>query len=287
MSKTTIALTLVLTSALTACAGAPPPAPAGRAGTTAPTAVLALKPYIANLRTIEVKVGGESQPFLLDTGGGFTILTPQLAQRVGCQAFGRLTGFRHSGERLDTERCGPVDLEIGGQRIATEAAIFDLMSLLQGAPEVGGIVALQTFEPLPFTLDLAKNQLLLETPASLAARVRGATELRVRPSRQSGGASLDLFVAVRTPRGDIWLELDSGNVGPVILSPHAWRQLGNAPPAAGSQEIDLDFHGLGKVAVEAVARDTIYDGLLDATFCEHHVLSFDLAALRAWARPNG
>lgn len=244
---------------------------------------LALRPYIATLRTVPVGAGGETLPFLLDTGGGFTVLTPEVARAAACTPFGRVTVFRSSGERIDLPRCGPVRLTVGGVAMTGEAAVLDVMRLLEGAPRVGGIVSLQTLEGRAFTLDLAGNRLVLETPASLAVRTRAIRPLSVRLSRQGGGAAMDLFLEVASPGGSLWLELDSGNAGPVLLSPHAVAQLGATLSGEGPQRVTLDVRGLGPVPVDAVVKELIYDGLLNATFLEAVVLTVDLKTSRAWA----
>jgi hypothetical protein len=247
-----------------------------------PAVELRLNAYVARLRTIDVLVANETMPFLLDTGGGFTVLTPEVARAAGCQPFGRVTGFRSSGERLDFPRCGPVTLRLGSSTIRTEGVILDLAPLLKGAPAVAGIISLQTLQGRAFTLDLKASRLILETPASLAGRIRGASEISVRLSRQAGGAALDLFLRVETPDGSIWLELDSGNAGPVLISPHAMTQLRASLSPDEPRRIPLDISGLGSVPVDAVLKDLIYDGLLNATFLETIVLTVDLAAERAW-----
>jgi hypothetical protein len=247
-----------------------------------PAVELRLNAYVARLRTIDVLVANETMPFLLDTGGGFTVLTPEVARAAGCQPFGRVTGFRSSGERLDFPRCGPVTLRLGSSTIRTEGVILDLAPLLKGAPAVAGIISLQTLQGRAFTLDLKASRLILETPASLAGRIRGASEISVRLSRQAGGAALDLFLRVETPDGSIWVELDSGNAGPVLISPHAMTQLRASLSPDEPRRIPLDISGLGSVPVDAVLKDLIYDGLLNATFLETIVLTVDLAAERAW-----
>lgn len=244
---------------------------------------LALQPYIATLRTVPVVVGDETLPFLLDTGGGFTVLTPDVARAAGCAPFGRVTAFRSSGERIDLPRCGPVRLTVGGIAMTGEAAVLDVMRLLEGAPRIGGILSLQTLEGRAFTLDLAGNRLVLETPASLRARTAALRPLSVRLSRQGGGAAMDLFLEVASPGGSLWLELDSGNAGPVLLSPHALAQLGVTLSGEGPQRVALDVGGLGPMPVDAVARELIYDGLLNAKFLESVVLTVDLRSARAWA----
>ncbi len=249
----------------------------------APVIELPLSPYVANLRTVLVTIGNQTAPFVFDTGGGFTVFTPEFARAMECAPFGRVTGFRSSGERIDMARCGPVTLKLGPKEFSGEVGIFDLMSLLKGAPPVSGIIALETLRATPFTLDLAGGRLVFETPQSLAQRVKGMSAVSVRASRQGGGAALDLFLEVTAPRGPLWLEIDSGNVGPVLLSPHAITQLRLGPTGERPRKVTLDVRGLGPVPVEVETKDLIYDGLLNAAFLEGVVFTVDLATGRAWA----
>lgn len=231
-------LALAALLAVAACRGVGGPAPR----TALPHPVeLRLAPYLRVLRTLAV--GGEGGvPYLFDTGGGLTVVTPKEAARLGCQPFGRVTGFRANGERLDLGRCGPMVLDLGGLRLSDEAAVLDLMALIGGnAPEVAGLISLQTLSGHAFTLDLAHDRLTIETEASLRDRVRGMQPLIVRSGRQSGGAALDLFVAVATEKGRIWLEIDSGNAGPVQLSPHALEQLGLTPETLAQMVLTFDL----------------------------------------------
>jgi hypothetical protein len=110
----------------------------------APT-TLALAPYMGALRTVDVTIGKLELPFVFDTGGGDTFVTPAVASAVGCTPYGRLVGFRMSGERVDSPRCGKLPLRIAGVDRDVEVAVFDIMSLLpDGVPELGGIVSLHT-----------------------------------------------------------------------------------------------------------------------------------------------
>jgi hypothetical protein len=241
---------------------------------------IAMRPYIATLRTVSVTVGRETLPFLFDTGGGFTVLTPETARVAGCAPFGRLTGFRSSGERLDLPRCGPVRLALGDVPIEGEVAVLDVMRLLEGAPRIGGILSLQSLEGRAFTLDVHK--LPGGRGHGLAARTAVRSPVAARLSRQAGGEAIDLFLEVAAPGGSLWLELDSGNAGPVLLSPHAIAQLGLTTKGEEPQRVTLDVRGVGPIAVEAVTKDLIYDGLLNARFLESMVITVDLASGRAW-----
>lgn len=248
--------------------------------------VLRLAPYAGGpLRTLSAEVNGKPATFLFDTGGGMTVLSATLARQLGCPVFGRGTGFRHDGTRVDGPRGGPIDFVAGGYRRRAEVGVLDLDALLQGLPKVGGIACLETFAGRALTVDLANNQLVLETAASLATCSRGAAELQVRIGSQAGGAGLDLFVAIEGKHGPLWFELDCGNTQSVLIAPHAFAELGLEPVAAGkTARMDLPIVGLGKVACEIASRELIYDGLLNATFFMDHSVTMDLSRGRAWAR---
>jgi hypothetical protein len=244
-----------------------------------------LDDYLQVLQTVDIEIGGRDWPFLFDTAGGATLLTPALADAIGCKPFGRVTGFRHDGGRIDVPRCGLIDLQLGNLPLRAESGIYDLMALLPpGAPKLGGIISLQSLGKLPWTLDLGSRALILETPDSLARRTATMREIQVRPSTQGGGGGFDLFMRVEAPRGDLWLEIDSGNAAGLILSPHALEQLGVERPqdAKSTVPVTLQISGFGSYTAPAIVKDTIYDGLLDARFLKAHRLSVDSATGRAW-----
>ncbi len=264
------------------CSSASPPV--GRSAAVEPVLV-ALSPYLQVLQTVDVEVTGRRLPFLFDTAGGATLLTPTVAAAAGCEPFGRVTGFRHDGARIDMPRCGSMVLEVAGLPLRAEAGVFDLMALLPpGVPELGGIVSLQTLGARPYTLDLAGMTLTLESPASLVVRASGMREVQVRPSTQGGGAGFDLFLKIEAPRGDLWLEIDSGNAAGLILSPHALTQLGVDRPRDPDQPVPVTLRiaGFGSYSASAIVKDTIYDGLLDARFLIAHRLTLDPSSGRAW-----
>ncbi len=247
--------------------------------------VIPLGEYVAGLRTVDALVSGKPHKLLFDTAGGGTILTPKVAAEAGCEAFGQWVGFRHDGSKLALPRCGPVPLAVGalGPR-AEEAAIFDLMALLAGAPEVGGIAGLGTFEGETLTLDFSAGTITVETAASRGERIRDMVPLRVRASRQAGGAALDLMVAVEGRRGTLWFELDSGSVAPLLIAPHAARELGVELSKTEPREIRLPVEGLGLVALPALEKEMIYDGLIGHELLRQVVVTVDLERIQAWAK---
>jgi hypothetical protein len=254
-------------------------------GREEPPIELKLSPYAGPLRTLTATIAGRDEAMLFDSGGGATVLTPTLLARLGATPFGRGTGFRHDGTRVDGQRGGPVTLAIGAFAYRDEVGVIALDKILGGLPPVGGITSLHTFADQLITLDLAGNRLVVETAESLPERVRGAKELQMRIARPAAGAGLDVFVAVEGEHGPQWFELDCGNAGPVLVAPHAWSEVGLAgEPAATPETRTLRLRGLGEVSVALAAKEMIYDGLLNAAFCERHVLTLDLRSGRAWAR---
>ena len=273
----------ICTSVLVGCSEGPRPT---IADSPEPPQVLALAPYVAGLQTLTVRVDGHDEKMIFDTGGGISMLTVEAARALGCRPFGRLTGFRNDGTAVQVQRCAGRTVEVGSWRGEREVGVFDLMTLLGGAPPIDGLVGLDLFDGRAITVDLTGGTLTLETPASLRARVRGAARLRVRTSRQAGGAGLDLFVAVDAPGGPIWLEWDIGNTNPVLLSPHAIAQLGLELSRDEPRPVKLQVSGLGPVTLEAIEHDSIYDGLLNLQFFRGYVFTLDLAKYELWAKPR-
>jgi Aspartyl protease len=267
---------VVAASSLLFCAACVPPA--------AQPVALPLRPYATTaLRTVNVTVGGRQTPFIFDTGAGFTVIDTTELAAAGCAPFGRVTGFRADGHRITMSRCGPVTLGMGRYAVTGEVGILDLGSLLgNGAPPVGGLIGMASFAGRAVTLDLAHDRVTVETAASLARRIRGMHPVNVRLVRGAGG-DLVPFIEVRARTGTLWLEIDSGNNGPVFLSPVAQGQLGIRIPPGGQDSLMLDVVGLGPVPVVARTRDMIYDGQLDPPFLRQMRLTVDFATSRAWA----
>jgi hypothetical protein len=137
---------------------------------------LPLTPLRERLRTIQVDINGQSADFLLDTGGGVTTLSPEFARRIGCEPWGRITGHRMFGDRLDMQRCDGVTVTSHGVVLGqTTAAVLDSTPYLQpGETAPDGALAMDVFRDKVVTLDIAGNRLVIEDPSSLPARVAGA-----------------------------------------------------------------------------------------------------------------
>ncbi len=248
--------------------------------------VIKLEKYQDLLTALRVTIGGETLPLLFDTGGGVTAISPELAGRLGLEPYGRITAWRKGGERLDLPRIGEIEFDPGGLTLRAQGVLFDLNGMLPSDwPEIGGLLSLHSFADQIITLDSAGGELIIETPTSLSDRIAGMREVKVRAGRQSGGETLDLFVAADTPNGEIWLEVDNSNTGPLLLAPHALAQLGLEVPNDGERwtgEVSLDLIGFGAVDVQAESFDMIYDGLINAATTDKLLLTMDLPNERMW-----
>lgn len=246
---------------------------------------LPLQDYFAGLRTVQAKLAGRDLRLLFDTGGGGVLLSPE-AISGHCQPFGQMVGFRFNGDKIAVPRCTPVALSLSKFQKTGEVAVFDVMALLGNAPKVDGILGLSALEQKPFVIDNEQQQLRLMDRRTFDRWVQkqGLSEIRIRIGRQAGGAALDVFVAVDASPGPLWLEFDSGNTGPVLLAPHALKQLqktlGESP-----ESMTFTVPGLPTFTATAVMRETIYDGLLNADVVNRHVWAMDLERGRAYARP--
>jgi hypothetical protein len=247
-----------------------------------------LTPLRERLRTVEVGANGATGTFLFDSAGGVTMVSPAFAERAHCTPAGRGVGFRMNGERLDTPLCRGLGLDVGGRHwTPRQIGVFDVSPYLapgQTAPD--GNLALDAFEGRAVTLDVAHNALIVETPASLAARINGAVEVPMRLSRESQGASLSANIGVPGPDGLAWFELDSGNGGTVLVSKHIAAAFHLDPNGQGPQQLELDIApGIHLSTDRAIATDLILDGNLGMPFLSRFVVTFDLAHERAWVRP--
>ena len=225
--------------------------------------------------------------FLLDSGAGVTLVTPETAALSGCRPWGNVSGFRATGERMDSPRCDNLRVVIGGRTFtAPTASVFDVQPLM-GAdmPTLSGVIGLDLFAGKAITIRPLAHELVVETESSLRERIQGAKEVPVRLVRDAEGVALSVDAAVGTPAGRAWLEIDTGNEGPIMVDKHVAVPLGLAAPSRDRQE--AAFNLIGGVAVRGSARvsDLIMDGDIGESVLGHWDVTFDLANGRAWFRP--
>ncbi len=277
-----LALLLILTGTIEACVN----------GSGAPVAAtptnglpsIQLSTYAGLLRSITVKVGNGTHTFIFDTGGGETVITPEIASAIGCVPYGRAIGFRAGGEQVAFEYCDNVLLQLGTVPIAHgRVGVFDFKGLLPpGVPRVDGSVSLQSFRDRPVTIDLGRGKVTLETTNTLAMRTKAMRPVMIRVATGPTGAETAVYVAARIGGRRVWLLLDSGNGDPLLIAPHVARMAG-LPGNDGDVSVEVD--SLGAIRLPARTTQMIYDGVLGAAFMEEWVFTLDLRSSRMWATP--
>jgi len=237
------------------------------------------------MRTVRVAIGGDSLDFLFDTGGGVTVISPEVAAKIGCTPSGRSVGFRMTGQMLAGPYCHDVALSVGGLSLHDDAGVMDFAKILgPNAPKVGGMISLSTLRGRALTLDLEHERLTIETPASLAARVRDMTPLSARIATGVSGGEFGVFVGIPVQTTMLWLEWDSENNGRTFLAPHAARLLG-VTDSTGRGAVTLPLAPGVHPVIAVQAKEIIHDGVLSARFLERATWSVDLATGRLWIGP--
>jgi Aspartyl protease len=250
--------------------------------TDPPTPQVAALASLGPLFTVTVEVAGTPRRFLLDTGGGMTVFSPDLAGPSGCVLGAPLTGFRMSGERLVAPRCEGATLRVAGWASRPHTVmVMDLNSLLPPDwPRLDGLLSLSSFEHEIVTIDLPGRRLVVND-----ALPRNAHSPRVRFERAVMGLSRVAFIASRHGDTDIWLEVDTGSTSALILDESLSARLGLKTPLPDTGAvIDLRLDGGPPVRTSVETGRLIFDGNIGQGTMRSWVLTFDLANERVWVR---
>jgi len=248
-----------------------------------PKAVFALEPYRKTI-ALRGSVADKDGLFVFDTAGGVSIVTPGFAERIGCKPSGRITGFRMMGDRLDMPFCQNVTVRIGNRDFrAPVLGVFDIMSLFpKDAQPIDGLFALDLFASDVVTIDFPAKRLIIESEASLAKRIRTATEVPARLGREVQGRALAVHVGVPASQGLVWMELDSGNGGTILISKPYAALFGLDPEKKEPQEVDFLLAGKVRVAGRAFTPDMIIDGNIGMPFLGTAIVTLNLPSGRVW-----
>ena len=230
-------------------------------------------------------MNGHAGPFLFDMGG-VTVVTPEAARSADCHPWGRLTGFRATGG-LDTPRCDNLDVKLQGQVFtAPISSVFDINRFMgPGMPKLSGSIVLDLFAGRVVTIRPSAHELVVETTAGLRERIRNAKAVPIRAGRDVGGVALTVDGAVQTTDGRAWLELDTGNLGPLLIGAHVAAPLGLESTSHDKQSADFALVGAVPVRGPARVMDLIMDGDVGEPELGRWDITFDLAGARAWFGP--
>lgn len=262
--------------------------PLAAEATVAPRAIYELEPYRKTV-ALRAQIGDQRGLFTFDTAGGITLVSPAFAAKIGCKPWGRLSGHRMMGDRLDMPRCDDVSLRLGAQTYRLPVAgVFDIASLLPtDAAPVDGSIALDAFAGRAITIDFPAMRLIVESAASLRERTAKAQSLPVSLSRELQGRALAASVGIPTRSGTAWMELDSGNGGTSLVAKPYAALLGLDPEEKGPQQADFAVSGAIRARGSAFTPDMVLDGNLGMPFLKDKVVTLDLAAGKLWIAAPG
>lgn len=253
-----------------------------------PEAVITLEPWRTRW-VLRAEVAGATRRLLLDTGGGLTLLSPDIARAAGCTPWGRRTGYNMFGKRFDGPSCSGIALSVGGRRhVPAITGLVNMGKLNPADSTLDGIASLDLFDGQVITLDLGRGRLIVESPASLRARVGTMRPLPIRLKREVEGLALAVMAGVPTASGWLWMELDSGNGGTVLVSKPVAALVGMDSSIAGKQRADFAVtEGVQVRTGDAFTPDLIMDGNLGMPFLRHWIVTLDLTAGTGWIAPAG
>jgi predicted aspartyl protease len=237
-----------------------------------------LMDYFRELKTVEVNIDGENYNFLFDTGGGVTVVSPQIIEKLNKEPYGYDVGFRMSGERVAFERCDSVTLAMGGIRFhQEEVAVFDLTGLLpKELKRVDGVVSLKTFERNEITLDFNNNRITIETEESFEAKTKQMTEVESRFANGLAGDDLNIFLALKANGKKWWFLFDCGNIADMKISKTIASSWKSYVPDDTTMTI-FTYHFGGKARDSNMyIDDIIYDGALNYDFLQSHQFAISL-----------
>ena len=244
--------------------------------------VIKLDRFRKALWKVHVTVKGKPGDFLLDTGGGVTLLAEEFSKSIDCKFWGRTTGYNMFGKRTDGPHCDNVSV-VAGDVALTPVSIgtIDFGDQFPGDKSPDGLLSLDAFDGKAFTLDQKAGILTIETPKSLAKRTQAMKELPFRVSRECSARCLSVFLGVPISEGMTWLILDSGAGGVSLISTDYAKLFGLDP---NRKEQRLQFDAAPGVPIDSpvLVTDMIMDGNLGQPFMSQYVITFDLAQGRLW-----
>jgi len=240
------------------------------------TITINLHPYFSDLKTIDVSIQGQRHKFLLDTGGGISLITPDLAKSLGQTPFGRITGHRMNGDLVVMQQCERLDAVLGDswQIHHSPVGVFDVNQLLpKELPRLDGIISLDSFRGQVLTLNLDSNQLVLHSKedAELAIKTNG---INARFATGDDGSGLTLITPVDGKRGKLWFLIDSGNCAGTFVSSHVLED--HLLDINNKGLAELSVGGRNPVVIPVISQQINYDGVIGTNFLKSRPVTLDL-----------
>jgi predicted aspartyl protease len=262
--------------------------------------------YVEHWLVVPVVVDGIETSFILDTGIGVNLISPELAAKVSCLSLGETyTGRRMSGQRVPLPMSTLGSLKLGDYaRTNVPVSVFDMALGLEG---IEGFVSLTNFRSAPVTVDYGAGVIVIEDSRSLAGRVASGTSVAIQV-REDGPYSTEVHVDLTLPGGgSVSVEIDTGSDNFILNQPFAARsgvdlEAESTRKLSGQDETGHEYTRYftalpGDISLTAapafrqrdpqvMIQEIIHDGLIGDSFLRNFVTTYDLANSRMIFAPQ-
>ena len=252
---------------------------------------ISLENYFRTLKSVKVEIEHKTYNFLFDTGGGLTIVSPEIVKEINKSAYGNSVGFRMSGETIETKVCDSLNIKIGGLNFFhASVGVFDIMSLLpKELNRVDGLISLKTFEQMKIVLNLSENELIIETDESFGKKNKSMDLVESRFANGTNGTELNIFIGTPFNHHLWWFLFDSGNISQTKISTNVAKEW----------ELKTNDEGgitaLGEIKF-AIANDSItaptildkiiYDGAWSFDFISQSEYAISFKDKKVWTKKH-
>ena len=240
-----------------------------------PSIVIPLKPYFRSLKSAELLLDGRKLTFLVDSAGGRTLISEELARATGCTPFGRDVAYRMSGEPVTFANCDSFAASAAGFTISLRpVAVFDVNKLLPPElPKLDGVLALDAFRNHVVSIDWSHDRLIVHAPQE-ADGALAANGVPLRVATGENGSGLSVLVPVAGASKPLWFLLDSGNIRGTLVAQSIADQGLLSPTADGSVSIAVGTRP-GVKLVPVIDAINV-DGVLGTEYLNMQTITLDL-----------
>jgi aspartyl protease len=239
------------------------------------SAVIPLKQYFRDLKSAELQLGDRKLTFLVDTAGGRTLISEELARAIGCTPSGRDVAYRMTGEPVVFANCGSFVASASDFEVALgPVAVFDVNKLLPPElPKLDGVLALDAFRGHVLSIDWSGDRLLVQSGEE-ANRALTASGVPIRIATGENGAGTAALVPVTSTPQPLWFLLDSGNIRGTLVGRHVDEQ--HLLPHGAGEAVSIAVGARPAVSLVPVVDDINLDGVLGTAYLKLQTITIDL-----------
>lgn len=250
---------------------------------------ISLENYFRTLKSVKVEIENKTYNFLFDTGGGLTIVSPEIVKEINKSAYGNSVGFRMSGEKIETKLCDSVNIKIGRiDFFHASVGVFDIMSLLpKELKQIDGLISLKTFEQMKIVLNLSENKLIIETDESFDEKIKSMDLVESRFANGTNGTELNIFIGTPFNHHLWWFLFDSGNISQTKISTNVAKEWGLKMNNEGAITEVGEFKfaiANDSITVPTVIDKIIYDGALSFDFIYQSEYAISFKDKKVWTK---